>query len=307
METSTNSINLSQPQHLISLATSALIVSVDVNVWTATKQDRAISNEVTQAKRASAEAGKFTKNLLSDSPDHKSLLNYRQTVYNWLQRSTYDWAGSMRLLPVINLERFKKEYEMHERAFSDLLDKFIAAYPSIISDAAFKQGDMFNRSEYPDAVDVRGKFRIKLHISQVPSNDFRTGGIAQALADDLKNHYEKQTREIIDSVMDDASERLVEIAERLKNACTEATPDEDGKVKRKKIYDTTVNQAKEICETLKAFNLTNNNTLTQAVTELGEALDGIGVDELRESAYTRREVHDSIDSMLSKFKPIKTY
>ena len=126
-------LTLAQPQHLISLATSALIVSVDVNVWTATKQDRAISNEVTASKNASADAGRFTKNLLSNSPDHKALLNYRQTVYNWLQRSTYDWAGSMRLLPVVNLERFKREYEQHEKAFAALLDKFIVAYPSIIS------------------------------------------------------------------------------------------------------------------------------------------------------------------------------
>lgn len=298
---------LQQPEHLISLATSALIVSVDVNVWTATKQDRAISNEVTQAKRASADAGKFTKNLLADSPDHKALLNYRQTVYNWLQRSTFDWAGSMRLLPTINIERFKKEYEQHEKAFADLLDKFIAAYPSLISDAAFKQGDMFNRSEYPDVVDVRSKFRIKLHVSQVPSNDFRTGGIANAIAEDLKKHYERQTTEIVDAVMEDAGNRLVEIAERLKNACAEPEADDDGKVKRKKIYDTTVNQAKEICETLKAFNLTGNRALNAAVHDLAFALDGIGVEDLRESAYTRKEVHDSIDDMLSKFKPIKTY
>lgn len=300
-------LTLNQPQHLISLATSALIVSVDVNVWTATKQDKAISNEVTAAKNASADAGKFTKNLLSNSPDHKALLNYRQTVYNWLQRSTYDWAGSMRLLPVINLERFKKEYEAHEKAFAALLDKFIVAYPTIISDAAFKQGDMFDRSEYPDVVDVRAKFRIKLHVSQVPSNDFRAGGIAQAIAEDLKQHYERQTAEIINSVMDDASQRLVEIAERLKNACTEPEPDDDGKVKRKKIYDTTVTQAKEICETLKAFNLTNNTALNTAVHDLAFALDGIGVEELRESAYTRKEVRDSIDDMLTKFKPLKTY
>jgi hypothetical protein len=31
------------------------------------------------------------------------------------------------------------------------------------------------------------------------------------------------------------------------------------------------------------------------------------VDELRESAYTRKEVHDSIDDMLTKFKPLTTY
>ena len=213
----------------------------------------------------------------------------------------------MRLLPTINIERFKKEYEQHEKAFADLLDKFIAAYPSLISDAAFKQGDMFNRSEYPDVVDVRSKFRIKLHVSQVPSNDFRTGGIANAIAEDLKKHYERQTTEIVDAVMEDAGNRLVEIAERLKNACAEPEADDDGKVKRKKIYDTTVNQAKEICETLKAFNLTGNRALNAAVHDLAFALDGIGVEDLRESAYTRKEVHDSIDDMLSKFKPIKTY
>lgn len=298
---------LQQPKHLISLATSALIVSVDINVWTATKQDRAISNEVTRSKNASTEAGKFTKHLLADSPDHKALINYRQTVYNWLQRATFDWAGSMRLLPTANLEKFKKDYDAHEKAFAALRDKFVQSYPSLISDAAFKQGDMFNRSEYPDTQEVMSKFRMKLHISQVPASDFRAGGIAEAIADDLRQQYEAQTREFIDSVMDDAAERLVTIAERLKNVCAEAEPDDDGKVKRKKIYDSTVTQAKEICETLSNFNLTQNFALSTAVRDLSFALEGIGVEELRESAHTRREVHDSIDEMLTKFKPIKSY
>ena len=297
---------LQQPNHIISLATSALVVCVDVNVWTATKQDRAISNEVTTSKKASADAGKFTKNLLSDSPEHKSLLNYRQTVYNWLQRSTYDWAGSMRLLPTINLEKFKKEYAQHERDFGALLEKFITAYPQIISDAAFKQGDMFNRSEYPEPEVVRSKFRMRLHVSQVPQSDFRSA-VSEALAEDLKNHYERQTQEIINSVMDDAADRLVEIASRLSNACTEATPDDDGKVRRKKIYDSTVTQAKEICETIKNFNLTGNKALSQAVVDLSFALEGISTEDLRESSYTRSVVKENVDDMLSKFKPIKSY
>ena len=297
---------LQQPNHIISLASSALIVCVDVNVWTATKQDRAISNEVTTSKKASADAGKFTKNLLSDSPEHKSLLNYRQTVYNWLQRSTYDWAGSMRLLPTINLEKFKKEYNQHEADFKALLEKFITAYPQIVSDAAFKQGDMFNRSEYPEPEDVRTKFRMRLHVQKVPQSDFRSS-VSEALADDLKNHYERQTQEIINSVMDDASERLVEIASRLSNACTEATPDEDGKVRRKKIYDSTVLQAKEICKTIEHFNLTNNKALSQAVVALSFALEGVSTEDLRESSYTRSVVKENVDDMLSKFKPIRTF
>jgi hypothetical protein len=298
---------LQQPQHLISLATSALIVSVDVNVWTATKQDKTISNEVTTSKNASSDAGKFTKNLLSNSAAHKALLNYRQTVYNWLQRSTFDWAGSMRLLPTVNLERFKKEYSAHEIEFDKLLNAFVTSYPDMVSDAAFKQGDMFNRTEYPEPDEVHSRFRMKLHVSTVPHNDFRAGGIATAIADDLKQHYERQTQEIIDSVMTDAALRLVTIAERLSNACTEVQADEDGKVRRKKIYDSTVTQAKEICETIKNFNLTNNEILTQSVNDLSVALANVDAESLRESAYTRAVVKDTVDDMLSKFSPIRTF
>ena len=297
---------LSQPKQIISLATSAHIVSVEVNVWTATKQDRAISNEVTSMKNADSEAGKFTKNLLSSSPEHKSLMNYRQTIYNWLQRSTYDWSGSSRLLPLVNLEKFMKEFEAHDREFNRLLDEFIYKYPQIVSDAAFKQGDMFDRTQYPDSGVVRSKFRIKLFVTTVPQNDFRSN-ISSVIADDLKNHYERQVAEIIDNVMVDASERFLEIASRISNACTENTPDEDGKVKRKKIYDTTVTQAKEICTTLKEFNLTNNQELENARQRLEQALRDVTVDDLRESSYVRSVVKNDVDDILSKFAPFKSF
>ena len=298
---------LEKPKHLISLASSAVIVTVEVNVWTATKQDKTISNEVTTAKRASADAGKFTQNLLANSPDHKALLNYRQTVYNWLQRCTYDWAGSARLLPTIGIERFIKELNDHKKQFSVLLDNFLAKYGDIVSDAAFKQGDMFDRSAYPEVEDVRRRFRIKEFLTDVPQNDFRAGGIAQAIADDLQQHYAHQTQSIVDTVMADASERLLTIAERISSACAEPEYNDDGKSKRKKIYDTTVSQAKELCETLKHFNLTNNSALEDARMQLEDALRGVTTEELRESAYERRKVKDSVDDMLSKFKPLRTF
>lgn len=288
----------------VSLSSSAVIVSVDVNVWTATKQDRAISNEVTSSKNASADAGKFTKNLLANCPQHKALLNYRQTIYNWLQRSTYDWAGAMRVLPTINLERFKHEYEAHEREFAKLLNEFEAIYSSLVSDAAFKQGDMFDRSDYPDVSEVRGKFRMKLFVTKVPENDFRSGVIADVIAEELHNHYERQVNEIVDGIMNDAADRFLEIASRLRNACEEAQPDDDGKVRRKKIYETTVTQAKEIAKTLSSFNLTDNQALKDACDAMSEALSDVSLNDLRESSYVRQTVKSDLDDILNKFRPI---
>lgn len=301
------SITLTAPpkSSLISLSTSSHVVSVEVNVWTATKQDKQISNEVTTAKNASADAGRFTKNLLANCPEHKALLNYRQTIYNWLQRITYDWAGAMRILPLFSLEKFKKEYDAHDKEFNRLLDEFIKVYPSLVSNAAFaSQGDMFSMSDYPDVKELRGKFRIKLFLTKVPENDFRSGGIADAIAEELHNHYEQQVNEMVNAIMDDAASRFLDIASRLRNACEESEPTDDGKVKRKKIYETTVDQAKEIAKTLQSFNLTGNQALTDACKAMESALSQVTLNDLRESSYVRQTVKSDLDDILNKFRPI---
>ena len=82
METNVLKFEMQQPNHIISLATSAVLVSVDVNVWSATKQDRGISDEVTHAKKADSSAGRFVKNLLADDQFHKRVSNYRNNMTN---------------------------------------------------------------------------------------------------------------------------------------------------------------------------------------------------------------------------------
>ena len=298
-------MELNQPKHIISLATSAVLVSVDVNVWSATKQDRGISAEVTSAKKADSNAGRFVKNLLADDPTHKKLSNYRQTVYNWVKRSTYRWNNSQDLLPVAVLPKFKAEYHEHEKNFASLLDEFLNKYPNIISDMAFKQGDMFDRSEYPTAEQIRNKFGIKLYVAEVPTNDFRCN-IAQDLADDLKAHYEGQAQEIVSSVMVDATERLVDYMQRIKHCCgydeiKQLGYDDLVHTKKRKIYDTTIQQAKEQCEVLKSFNLTNNPELAEASASLEKLLADVSAEDLRESDAVRSNVSNGIESILSKF------
>lgn len=66
----------------VSLATSGMLVTVEVSVYSGTKQNQSVSDEVTTAKRADKSAGKFTQHLFADNPDHKRVVNYRQTIYN---------------------------------------------------------------------------------------------------------------------------------------------------------------------------------------------------------------------------------
>ena len=296
-------MELNKPQHITSLATSGLLVAVEVNVWSATKQDRAISNEVTLAKKADQNAGRFVKNLLANNVDHKNLLNYRQTIYNWMVRTTYPWNKAQDFLPHVSLPKFMQEFHNHQAEFNKLLDTFCNNYATTVSNMAFAQGDMFNRNDYPDVSEVRSKFGVQLYTSEIPVGDYRCA-IAQDLADDLNNHYNKQAETIVQGILNDQIERLVDVMESLSHCCgVDEYTGKDGEMKQKKrkIYEGTVEKAKEYCRVFKDFNLTNDAKLDAAVTQLDLALRGVNADMLRESDAARSDVKSGVEDILSMF------
>ena len=290
------------PEHLISLASSAVLVSVDISVWSATKQDRGISDEVTTSKNADKSAGRYVKNLLANHPKHKAVVNYRQTIYNWLQRRTYRWNQSQQLLPSIDVPKFKQEYHEHEIAFHALVDSLVTDYDSIVSDMAFKQGDMFNRADYPSAEQVKTKFSLNLYVSEVPTNDFRCG-IAKDIADDLFTTLSNQAQGIIDSIAQEQSERMVEVMESISHCCGVDESEVNGEVrtKRRKIYEGTLQKARDYVESFKRFNLKNDSGLELARASLEKVLNGVKAEDIRDSDAVRHHVKEGIDDILSKF------
>ena len=294
---------LNKPKHIISLSSACVLVSVESHVWNATVQDRQISDEVTLAKKASKDSGKFVKNLLANNAEHKAVLNYRQTMYNWVQRCTYDWAGSQRLLPVVNIARFHKEYREHEKKFYELVEDFLNKYPSIVSNMAFVQGDMFDRSEYPDAAELRYKFSVDLVQSEVPTGDFRCK-IAQDLLDDMATHYEKQAKRMVEDILGKQTKQLIEVMESISYCCeTETTVGDNGevKVRRRRLYDSTLERARELCDTFRNFNLVEDPKLEQARSSLEKVLGNTTIDELRNSDTKRVVIKESIDDILKTF------
>ena len=299
-----DTVQLEQAKPNVTLASSSVLVSIDVNVWSATKQDRVISNEVTSNKNADASAGRFVKNLLADDTHHKKIANYRQTVYNWLQRITYEFNKAQRLLPTVELEKFMEEYREHESEFYRLIDDFLNRYGSIVSDMAFKQGDMFNRNDYPSVDEVRAKFGMKLYVSEVPTQDWRCQ-IADDIARDLKDQYQVQCNDIVNNLLNEQIERFVDVMQSIEHCCgvVQTISEDSGEVKSKKrkIYDSTIEKAKSYCNLYRKFNLSNNKQLEEAVEQLDKALNGISAEVLRESEAVRAKVRDDVGGILKKF------
>ena len=302
----TESYELQQPEHIVSLATSSMLVSVDVNVWTATKQDRGISDEVTTMKKAELGTAKVTKYLFAKNPKHHRIVKLRQLILKWLKQSTYRWNNAQDLLPTVDLEKFKKEYEKYESEFTTAVEDFLENYQTLVSDEAFKQGDMFDKNDYPSIETLRQKFNMRLYVAEVPSQDFRCQ-VSQDTADDLKAEYQQQADDIVKTVINDQCNRIVDVMRSISHCCgmIESTDKHGNPVHKKRaIYDTTFQRAKALVNTIKNFKPIDNeqsDMLQGAVDDLEKVIGGVSTDLLRDSDSTRAEVKQGIDDILSKF------
>jgi hypothetical protein len=304
--TTLNNTTLNKPQHITSLATGGILIHVEVRSWSATQQDEEVTHEVTDAKDANANSGRFIKNLMANVPEHKALIRDRADWYNWTKAMSYDWAGSWRYLPKarvpVFMEQFKQRYGVTEKLVNDL----IGVYNSRVADMAFNSqglGKMFKASDYPTEAEVRGKYSVTLNTADVPQGDFRCA-IANELADDLHKHYVQQNERIKNAIVAEQASQFVEVMQAIAKACDVRTVVDDAgntKTRRGKIYESTIERALEYCETFKTFNLDNDPKLEAARAELQQILQGVSVDKLRDSDGMRIVVKDGINDVLSRF------
>ena len=118
--------------------------------------------------------------------------------------------------------------------------------------------------------------------------------------------FRSQTEMIIDDIMRKQSEQFINVMTSISHCCgVDETTDKNGevKVKKRKIYDTTITKALEYCETFKSFNLTSNQALVDARKALEDTLRGVNVEMLKESTAVRESVKNEVDDILAKFRP----
>jgi hypothetical protein len=75
----------------------------------------------------------------------------------------------------------------------------------------------------------------------------------------------------------------------------------DIKTKKRKIYDTTIEKARELANMYKDFNLTGNTDLAEASRLLENTLNGVTAELIRDSDAVRDKVKTEVDDILGKF------
>jgi hypothetical protein len=128
--------------------------------------------------------------------------------------------------------------------------------------------------------------------------------VANDQAADLQRNFQKQVNDKVQEAHAALVEKFVDVMQSLSHCCdVEEVTGKDGeiKIRRRKIYDSTVEKAMDLCETLEAFNPMGDERLDKAREELFDTLRTVDATTLRESDSARSRVKADVDSILSKF------
>lgn len=280
-----------------SLSSSAMLVELNISVWTARKLDKKVSNDVDISNATQTKAGNYHKNLLAGDDSLAAIGKLASLIRTYHMGITSPWNDSgQRLLTMHYFLTYKKEMARLEKEYWDLVNQFLPAYSTKISAAAFQLGTLFNRDEYPEVDKVQEKFGLSVKYTPVPeSGDFRVD-IGNEGMEELKAQYEEMYASNVGKVTQDAWDRLYKVLNQLSFGLR---TNEDGT--KGKIYESVLDNASDLCEILQHLNVSGDTQLEAMRSRLQDSLCGIEVEDIKKSDYVRGTLKQDVDSLLDKF------
>lgn len=285
----------------MSISASAVLVDLNISIWTARKLDKRVSEEINVAKNTTTNAGNYNKNLLAGSHTLTEITKYAAGIRHWHNTQTLPWSDNgTRMLPMANFMDYKQGLNVRLQTLETMFQTFFTEYPKLVNDAASKLGSLFDVSEYPDIETVKTKFRCRYVFSPMPdAGDFRVDAENQ-VKEELRQQYETEKNEKVHEAMREAWNRLHEVLQHISERM-EDTVDENGNRVKKKFRESVIDNPAELCGLLTKLNVTKDPHLEEARRMLETAITGASVETLRESAAARVDIKRKVDDILKRF------
>jgi hypothetical protein len=277
-----------------SISSSAMLVELNISVWTGRKFDKQVSAEIDTQKQTTTRAGNYSKRLFADEPIFDAIQKFAGNARTYHYHATMPWSDSgLRLLTTAMYFDYNKKISEMEMDFDNLVSNFINQYQVLVAKSQTKLGTLFDASDYPDVMDVASKFRFSVKYAPVPDvGDWRVD-VGNDAKQQLMESYVTYYSSNLEQAMREPWERM---HEALKNMSIKLSGD------KKQIFrDTLVGNVVELCDLMDKFNVTGDPKMKQAKAKIENALLGITPDALREDDDLRLDTKSKVDSLLKEF------
>ena len=281
------------------LASSAMLVELNISNWSGRKKDNRASADVTSQNYAATGVANVNKKLLANNADLKAIQTHVTAMRNMHAAMTMPWSNSgLRLLPTAQYFKYTGAMSDMENKFWGLVNAFLINYHDAVIDVQMLLGDLFSRDDYPTAEELQRKYRVHINYMPLPdAGDFRVDISNEALREVKEQYadfYTTQYNTAMNDVWTRLHKALTNMSERL---------DYGSKEDKKVFRDSLVGNVNDMVELLRVCNVTSSPQMAQMADKLEEAMAGVTPDGLREDvtfrAETKRAVDDAIKSLPS--------
>ncbi len=278
------------------LSERAVLVSLSVGVWSNTRTDREVSDEVSEQHNAEKGAGTYKKYLISP----KAFVGVNRTASAARATNkllTLPWTDDgVRILATRGHQHHSQQMRTKRLAFEASVLQFKEHFPEHIEEAKARLGTMFKGEDYPTPEQVFSKFSFDVEIRQVPeAGDFRA-----ALNDDqvkaVVKDIERRTKERLEAAVADIYSRITDVTGKMMTRLREYDPEKG------RLQDSLVMNIHEVAEMIPVLNITEDAKLDELSQQLKDQLLEFSPEILKQDAKARKTVSDRAEKLYNKAK-----
>jgi hypothetical protein len=284
-----------------------VIYNLYAPTWTAYKRDKKITAEVKAMNNVADEvkAGSFNKMLLPDCKTLDALKSYMGAVRQWVYERTESWGDArgdrvgLAEHVMVNMHEFGDKQE----GLKPLKAAFAVEYEAEKARAELELNEMFDPDDYPPIEEVLERFQLRLSTRPLPNvRDIR---VMTEIPAHIRDDIEKQMKQDFDTAYTAtakaAFERLLKPVAHM--AATLRAYDK-GEVK--KLYDSVVENVRDIANMMHMLNITKNADIDKLADAAFELVQDIKAADLKESEGTLRSKAaqaEALAARIAKFMP----
>jgi len=285
------------PREQTSLATTAMLRSLNISQWSGYRYDPDASEEIAALHGADKDAARVNKRLVP----RKALEQITKAVGK--ARSDHEfltlpWTDDgWRVLPAAVYLEHRDKLQEDERAITTAVENLIAGFEDLVRNQS-RLGTLLKVEDYPGMrmegdqlrflypQELRDKFSFKINVKPLPdANDFRV-----AISDSERERLKRQIADSVQAALRagtrDLWQRLYDVVSHMSTRMAEYNSAEDGN--KPKLYKSMVGNIVEIVDVLPRLNLCGDVELDRMADSVRRSLV-VDTEELKESEALRTD------------------
>jgi hypothetical protein len=266
---------------------NAVLTVLSISIFSNSRQDREITEDVKTRKALGRGAGKWVKYKLPDqclTPIRRFNGEVRALHYAY----TAPWEEGQRLLSGKASLKYQEHMAEFKTKFDALVDAFVKEYPAWIKQAKVMHGSTFEPSDYPTAALVKSQFHFGVEIFPMPKPEHFNIEMKELYGSALVAITEKKIGEAVTDTWNRLMQPVFAMSEKL------SSPDAI-------FRDTLVDNVKEMVALVPSLNLTDDPKLREAAKLIEAQLASLDPNDLRENKVTRKAVAEKAASIVARF------